>query len=152
MTSKKLIDSFLSEKNIAVIGVSGSRKKFGYTIYKEFKSKGYNVYPVNPNAKEIDGEECYPDLLTLSKSRRIEVAILVVPPLSVKIVIRDAYLAGIKKIWMQQGSESEEAINFCKEKGIDVIYNECVLMFAEPAAFIHRAHRWINGMIGKLPR
>ncbi|OGU76237.1 MAG: hypothetical protein A2V93_02910 [Ignavibacteria bacterium RBG_16_34_14] len=150
MTSKKLIEEFLSEKNIAVVGVSGNRKKFGYVIYKELKSKGYNVYPVNPNATNVDGEKCYPSLLALSG--KVETAILVITPFAAREVVKDAYIAGIKKIWMQQGSESEEAISYCKEVGIDVIHNECVLMFAEPAAFFHRAHRWVWGVVGKLPQ
>ncbi len=150
MTSKKLIEDFLSEKNIAVVGVSRNDKKFGYTIFKELKTKGYNVYPVNPNASNIDGEKCYPSLLALQG--KVEAAILVIPPFVARETVKDAHSAGIKKIWMQQGSESEEAINYCEEIGIDVIHNECVLMFAEPAAFFHRAHRWINGLVGKLPR
>jgi predicted CoA-binding protein len=39
MTSKKLVEDFLSQKNIAVVGASGNRKKFGYIIYKELKPK-----------------------------------------------------------------------------------------------------------------
>ena len=150
MTSKKLVNEFLSEKNIAVVGVSRSGKKFGYTLFKDLKTKGYNVYPVNPNAPVIDDEKCYPSLLALRG--KVEAAILVVPPFATKEVVKDAYSAGIKKVWMQLGSESEEAVIFCEETGIDVIQNECVLMFAEPAAFFHRAHRWVNGLVGRLPR
>ena len=150
MTSKKLVKEFLSEKNIAVVGVSRSGKKFGYTLFKDLKTKGYNVYPVNPNAAFIDDEKCYPSLLALRG--KVEAAVLVVPPFATKEVVKDAYSAGIKKVWMQLGSESEEAVIFCEETGIDVIQNECVLMFAEPAAFFHRAHRWVNGLVGRLPR
>jgi hypothetical protein len=149
MISKKLIEDFLSENNVAVVGVSRNRKKFGYTIYKELKSKGYNVYPVNPNAADIDGEKCYPSLLPLQG--KVEAAVFVIPPFASKEAVKDAYTAGIKKIWMQQGTESKEAVIFCEETGIEVIYNECILMFAEPTAFFHRAHRWINSMVGKLP-
>ena len=145
MTSKKLVEDFLSEKNIAVVGVSRTGKGFGYTAYKELRSKGYNVYSVNPNAHDIEGEKCYPSLLALQG--KVDAAVLVVPPF-----VKDAHSAGIKKIWMQQGSESDEAIVFCEESGIDVIHNECILMFAEPSAFIHRAHKWVWGVIGKLPR
>ena len=141
MTSKKLVEDFLSEKNIAVVGVSRTGKGFGYTAYKELRSKGYNVYSVNPNAHDIEGEKCYPSLLALQG--KVDAAVL---------VVKDAHSAGIKKIWMQQGSESDEAIVFCEESGIDVIHNECILMFAEPSAFIHRAHKWVWGVIGKLPR
>ncbi len=149
MTSRKLIDEFLSEKNIAIVGVSRSGKKFGYTLFKDLKTKGYNVFPVNPNTAFIDDEKCYPSLLTLRG--KVEAAVLVVPPFATKEVVKDAYSAGIKKIWMQLGSESEEAVIFCEGMGIDVIKNECVLMFAEPAAFFHRAHRWVNGLVGRLP-
>ena len=150
MTSKKLINEFLSEKNIAIVGVSRSGKRFGYTLFKDLKTKGYNVYPVNPNAALIDDEKCYPSLLALRG--KVGAAVLVVPPFATKEVVRDAYSAGIYKVWMQLGSESEEAITFCEESGIDVIHNECVLMFAEPAAFFHKAHRWVNGLVGRLPR
>ncbi|RPI75884.1 MAG: CoA-binding protein [Ignavibacteriales bacterium] len=150
MTSKKLVEDFLSQKDIAVVGVSATKKKFGYIIFTELKAKGYNVYPVNPKTDNIDGERCYPDLISLRGE--IQATILVVPPAAAKEVVKDAVSAGIKKIWMQQGSESNEAIQYCKENGIDVIDNECILMFAQPSGFIHRAHKWVWGLAGKLPQ
>lgn len=150
MTSKKLIDDFLSKRNIAVVGISAKSRKFGNIIFNELKSKGYNVYPVNPNTENINGERCYPDLLSIGKN--VEGAILVIPPSATEKVVKDANSAGIRRIWMQQGSESEEAIKYCDENGIDVIHNECILMFSEPADFIHKAHRWVWGVFGKLPQ
>jgi predicted CoA-binding protein len=147
--SKKIIEDFLSQKNIAVVGVSGSKKKFGYIIYNELKSKGYNVYPVNPNIESIDGQKCYPSLIQLNNL--VDAAVLVVPPLVSNEVVKDAHSAGIKMIWMQQGSESDECIKYCEENGISIICKECILMFVEPAGFIHRAHKWVWGVIGKLP-
>lgn len=55
-----------------------------------------------------------------------------------------------EKVWMQQGSHSKVAEEYCAENGIDCISNECILMFAEPAGFIHRVHRWIWSIAGKL--
>lgn len=55
-----------------------------------------------------------------------------------------------EKVWMQQGSQSKVAEEYCAENGINCISNECILMFAEPAGFIHRAHRWIWSIAGKL--
>ena len=66
-----------------------------------------------------------------------------VPRSETEKVIQDAIRSGISHIMIQQGAESEKAINLCKEKGIDIIAGECVLMFAEPTAFYHRIHRWI---------
>jgi len=55
-----------------------------------------------------------------------------------------------EKVWMQQGSQSKVAEEYCAENGIDCISNECILMFAEPAGFIHRVHRRIWSIAGKL--
>jgi len=150
MTSKKLINDFLSQRNIAVVGISSKSRKFGNIIFNELKSKGYNVYPVNPNTENINGERCYPNLSSIGEN--VEGAILVIPPSATEKVVKDANSAGVRRIWMQQGSESEEAIKYCDENGIDVIHNECILMFAEPAGFIHKAHRWVWGVFGKLPQ
>jgi uncharacterized protein len=150
MTSKKLIDEFLSQKNIAVVGVSRSGKNFGCIIYNDLKSRGYNVYPVNPHVETIDGEKCYSNLLQLKG--KAEAAILIIPPSATEEVVTDARSAGIKMIWMQQGSESEKAVEYCEENKIDVIDRECILMFLEPAGFIHKAHKWIWGVMGKLPQ
>jgi hypothetical protein len=67
-------------------------------------------------------------------------------------VVMEANEAGIKKVWLQQGSQSDEAINYCEENEIDFVSNECILMFAQPSAFIHRAHKWVWGVLGKLPQ
>jgi predicted CoA-binding protein len=150
MTSKKFVENFLSEKSIAVVGASRNKKKFGYTVFKELKSKGYNVFPVNPNTEHIENEKCYPDLISIPGE--INAALLVTPPSATMQVVKDAFNKGIKKIWMQQGSESEEAIRFCEENSIEVAYKECILMFAEPTAFFHRAHRWVKGLTGQLPK
>lgn len=63
----------------------------------------------------------------------------------------EAAECGIRRIWMQQGAESAEAVGFCERAGIPVVHGECILMFAEPPAWIHRAHRWLRGKFGKLP-
>jgi len=66
-----------------------------------------------------------------------------------KVVLK-VHQAGIEKVWIQQGSQSKVAEEYCAENGINCISNECILMFAEPAGFIHRAHRWIWSIAGKL--
>jgi predicted CoA-binding protein len=78
--------------------------------------------------------------------------ITIVPPAATEEVVKQAHAAGIKRIWMQQGSESEAAIRYCRDNGMTVIDGECILMFAEPAAFYHRFHRWIWKILGKLPQ
>lgn len=149
MNSKKIVEDFLSQKKIAVVGVSRKKTKFGNAIYKELKQKGYNVFPVNPNMQTFEGDTCYSDLRSIPGNA--DAVVINVPPLQAEKVVREANQAGIKKVWLQQGSQSEAAIKYCQENGIDYVSNECILMFAQPSAFIHRAHKWIWGVLGKLP-
>ncbi|MGB5289419.1 MAG: CoA-binding protein [Ignavibacteriaceae bacterium] len=150
MNSKTVVDDFLSQKKIAVVGVSRKKTKFGNAIYREMKQKGYQVYPINPNMNVFDGETCYPDLHSLPE--KIDAVIVNVPPAQTEKVVREVKKAGINKVWLQQGSQSDAAVKFCEENGIDCVSNECVLMFAQPSAFMHRAHRWVWGVFGKLPQ
>ena len=150
MNSKKSVNEFLAQKKIAVVGVSRNKKKFGNTIYNELKQKGYQVYPINPNLNEYEGTICYPDLLSLPEE--IDAVIINVPPAQTEQVVKEVKDAGIKKVWLQQGSQSDTAVKFCEENGIDCVSNECILMFAQPTAFFHRAHKWVWGVMGKLPQ
>ena len=150
MNSKKVVEDFIAQKKIAVVGVSRKKTKFGNAIYKELKQKGYNVFPINPHMNTFEGDVCYPDLLSLPE--KIDAVIINVPPAQTEKVIREAKQAGINKVWLQQGSQSDEAVKFCEENGIDCVSNECILMFAQPSAFMHRAHKWVWGILGKLPQ
>ena len=150
MNSKKLIDEFLSQKTIAVAGVSRKRSKFGNVIYREMKKKGYRVYPINSNTDEIEGDKCYPDVFSLPE--QVGGVIITLPSAQSEKVLKEMGDVGIRRVWLQQGSQSDEAVNFCNENRIDCVSNECVLMFAEPTAFFHRAHRWVWGVLGKLPK
>jgi uncharacterized protein len=149
MTTKKIVEDFLLQKKIAVVGVSRKKTKFGNAIYKELKQKGYNVFPVNPHINTFEGDICYPDLLSLPE--KVDAVVINVSSLQTEKVVRDAKQAGINKLWLQQGSQSGEAVKFCEENGIDYVSNECILMFTQPSAFIHRAHKWVWGVLGKLP-
>ena len=149
MTSKAAVQDFLAQRTLAVVGASRDGKKFGNKVYKDLIRKGYQTYPVNPNAEEIEGQPCYPNLSALPEA--VDGVVFVVPPAETEKVVREAAEVGIARVWMQQGSESEEAVRLCEENGISVVSGECILMFAEPAEFYHRMHRWVWGVMGKLP-
>jgi len=150
MTLKASIDDFLAQQTIAVVGVSRKANKFGNAVLKELKAKEYNVLPINPYAETIDGERCYPNLNALPKP--VDGVVIAVPPSQTEKVVQEASKAGIRRIWMQQGSGSDVAIRFCEEQGITVIHGHCILMFAEPTAFYHKLHRWLWQLIGKYPK
>jgi len=124
---EELIKAFLDKKNIfAVVGASRDPQKYGYQVYKDLKNAGYEVYPVNPNADEILGDKCYPNLENLPK--KPDVVDVVVPPKVTEQLIETCKKLEITKVWMQPGSESETAVKFCQENGIDTVYGVCVMI------------------------
>ncbi|MBK8944792.1 MAG: CoA-binding protein [Ignavibacteriae bacterium] len=149
MTSQKNISDFLSCNNFAVVGVSRKKTKFGNAIYKELRKKNLNVFPVNPNLEIFEGDKCFKNLNELKG--KIDAVINCVSPNKTLSIVNEANSIGVKNIWMQQGSETDEAINYCKENGINEIHKECILMFVEPVNSIHSFHKWIWKILGKLP-
>ena len=150
MSSLKDIKEFLDQKNIVVAGVSRSGKNIGNSIYNELKKKNYNVVQLNPNADEIMGEKCFKSFEELPKD--ISAAVLCVQPSESISAVKEALNKGIKKVWMQLGSDSEEAINFCKENNMVCVYGQCFLMFAEPVESVHKFHRFFYKLFGKYPK
>ena len=123
--NEELIKVFLDKRNVfAVVGASRDPQKYGYQVYKDLKGAGYKVYPVNPNAQEILGDKCYPSLEKLPV--KPDVVNVVVPPKVTERLVETCKKLGITKVWMQPGSESEKAIKFCEENGINVVYGVCV--------------------------
>jgi hypothetical protein len=150
MTTRADIDDFLACERIAVVGLSRSGKKFGRAAYRELKAKGYDVVPVHPQAAEIDGDPCFATLEAVTPP--VDGVLVVVPPAQSLAVVGDAERAGVNRVWLQQGAQSDEAIRYCHEHGMRVVADECILMFARPTGLLHRAHRWIAGAMGQVPR
>jgi predicted CoA-binding protein len=150
MSSRAMVTDFVAQRKLAVVGVSRQGRKFGNTAFRELKAKGYKLVPVHPQAETIEGERCYPNLASLPEP--VDGVLVVVPPAETEKVVREAAAAGIKRVWMQQGAESPAAIKFCQENGLNAVHGECILMFIEPAAWFHRAHRWVWKLLGKLPK
>jgi len=121
------LDAFLDKGNvIAIVGASRNKEKYGYKLFKALLNANYDVYPVNPNAGEIDGHKCYPNLKSLPK--KPDVVITVVPPKITEVIVDEVIDLGIKRVWMQPGSESSKAIEKCKKNGIDVIAKMCFVV------------------------
>jgi len=149
MNTKAELDTFFSQPALAVVGVSRSGKKFGNMAFRELKGRGKKVYPVHPGVDQIEGETCYPDVASLPKD--VGGIVVVVPPARAEKVVREAHEAGIHRVFLQQGSESPATIEFCQKNDISLISGHCIMMF--PAARgMHKPHRWLWGLLGKLPR
>jgi predicted CoA-binding protein len=154
MTSRGLIDDFLNLKRVALVGVSREPKDFSRSMFREFVRRGYDAVPVNPGATEVDGRPCFPRVQDISPP--VDGVLLMTSPQKTDIVVRDCAEAGIRRIWMYRaagaGAVSENALQFCEEKGIDVVPGYCPYMFWGDSGFGHRLHGFIMKMMGRYPR
>ena len=124
---EELIRKFLDKGNIfAVVGASRNPTKYGHQVYRDLKEAGYEVYPVNPNAEEVLGDKCYPGIESLPV--KPDVVDVVVSPKVTEKIVKTCRRLGIGKVWMQPGSESKRAINFCIDNDINVIHTVCVMI------------------------
>ncbi len=119
----------LKERNatIALIGASNNKNKYGNRIYLDLRSKGYHVIPINPKEELIEGDKAY---RTIEEMETLpDIANFVVPPpIAMKIAQHIADL-GIKHLWFQPGSESDELENWLKNtNGIKYLINSCIMV------------------------
>jgi len=149
MTTLKQINEFLDSQPIALVGASRNPKKFGYSAFKELKEKGMKIIPVNPQADEIMGEKSYPNVKMLPPE--VQSIIIFTKKDQTASVIRDAKEKGIKQIWIQQMSDSKEALEELKASGINVITGQCILMHFKPHS-IHKFHKSLKKFFGSFPK
>jgi len=137
------VHEFLSQRRIAVAGISRSGKDAGNAIYKKLKETGHEVFGVNPNAKEIDGEPCYPDLASIPGG--VDGVIAVTTPVVTEKIVQDCVTLGIKHVWMHRSignSVSVAGIETAKENNIKVIAGGCPMMFQERVDIGHKCMKW----------
>jgi predicted CoA-binding protein len=148
------VAAFLRGRRIAVAGVSRQPNQAANAVFRKLRDSGYEVFPINPNALEVEGARCYSSVAAVPE--RIDgVVIATAPDISVQIVqqCRDR---DVRRVWFHRsfgnGSVSEEAVRECAAQGIDCIVGGCPLMFCEPVDFGHRCMRWWLQRQGRVPQ
>lgn len=148
------VDEFLSLKRLAVAGVSRGGKEAANAIYKKLRSSGFEVFAVNPNARQIEGDACYPDIGSIPGG--VEGVVIATHPDVAPEVVGQCRAAGVGHVWMHRsfggGSVSAAAVELCREAGISVIPGACPMMYCKPVDLGHRCMRWILGVTGGLPK
>ena len=147
--TKDKIDQFFSSKKYAVIGVSEDTKKFGNSLFKEMTKAGYDTTPVNPKLGEFEGKKCYASVSDLPED--IDAVLITTKPKHTIKVIKEAEEKGIKNIWLQQGAEDQDCINYLENSDINAIYKKCGIMFANPKG-IHGFHAFLSKLFGTYPK
>lgn len=137
-----LVQDFLAQKRIAVVGVSDKRETGCNAAYKKFKESGYHVYAVNPRLTTFDGAQCYPDLKSIPE--KPDAVFTLTNPKVTEQIVQQCVDLGIKHIWMHclmgtkpglganATSVSQEAVQLCRENGITVIPGACPNQFLKP--------------------
>jgi predicted CoA-binding protein len=149
---KSMVEDFLAQKRVAVVGVSRSLNKTGDAIYDKFNTHGYEVFPINPHTKEYKGVPCYPSVKDVPGG--VQAAMLVTSPENTDKVVRECAEAGVSHVWMHNAfssSVSDEAVQFCKQNGINVIPGACPMMYLDPD-FGHVIIKTIGRVAGFVPR
>ena len=148
--TKASIDAFLSSRKLAIAGVSRDMKKFGYQVFKQLKEKGFEVYPINPNADNIDGTPCFRSVSTLPLN--VHSLVILTPKKLTRDIVAEAIAKGIDNIWIQQMSDTREAVELTKSHPVNLVTRECILMHTDPVQGIHKFHRNIKRFFGLYPR
>ena len=152
-----LVQDFLAQKTIAVVGVSDKRETGCNLAYHKFKETGYQVFPVNPRLETFEGEPCYPDLAALPE--KPDAVFILTNPQVTEQVVQQCVELGIPRVWMHcmmgtkpglaegMTSVSQAAVQACRENGITVIPGACPNQYLKPD-FGHAMMRVLFRTIG----
>jgi predicted CoA-binding protein len=148
------VDTFLRGRRIAVAGVSRGPNQAANAVFRKLKGAGYEVFPINPNASEVEGVTCYAGVADVPV-RLDGVVIATAPDVAVEIV-RQCAGRGVRRVWFHRslgdGSVSDEAVRECAAKGVECIVGGCPLMFCEPVDFGHKCLKWWLQRQGRVPK
>jgi len=152
-----LVQDFLAQKKVAIVGVSDKRESGCNLAYKNFKENGYQVYAVNPRMTTYDGTACYPDLKSIPE--KPDAVFILTSPKTTEQIVQQCVELGIKHVWMHclmgtkpglgagMTSVSQDAVQMCRENGIAVIPGACPNQFLKPD-FGHALMRVMMRSIG----
>jgi len=152
---KQAATEFLGHRRIAVTGVSRKPASHGgNVVYQRLRDRGYEVFAVNPNADEVEGDVCYQDLKSIPDG--VEAVVIATSPAHADSTMQECHELGIRNVWMHRsfgtGSVSDSATRFGREHGITVIDGGCPLMFEPCSDGAHKVMKALFTMTGKVPR
>jgi uncharacterized protein len=153
---KEAAAEFLANKRIAVTGVSRDPKggHGSNVVYQRLRQRGYEVFAVNPNAEQVEGDRCYHDLGSIPGG--VDAVVIGTRPEVAEATVRQCAELGIKQVWMHRGpgpgSVSKAAADYGRQHGITVIEGGCPLMFDPTADPGHKAMRLVFMLTGNVPR
>ena len=123
-------------------------------MYQRLRDRGYEVFAVNPNADEVEGDRCYHDLASIPGG--VEAVVIATSPDRAEQTMRECVELSIDHVWMHRGpgpgSVSEAAAGYGREHGVSVIDGGCPCMFGPTADKGHKAMCVLLKLSGNVPR
>jgi predicted CoA-binding protein len=148
-----VIQGFLSQKRIAIVGVSQDPKELSRALLRTFRGRGCEVYAVNPAMQSVDDARCYANLRDIEQP--VDGVLVMTSPAVTEQVVQECAELHIPRVWMYraggQGSVSPQAVEYCQEHGIAVVPGECPYMFLSGEPWFHRLHGFIKKITGSYP-
>ena len=153
--TKDAAADFLSHKRVAVTGVSRTPANHGSNVvYKRLRERGYEVFAVNPNAEEVEGDRCYTDLKSVPAD--LDWVVIGTRPETAESTMHECVDLGITRVWMHrsfgQGSVSEDATRYGRAHGMQVIDGGCPCMFDPTADVGHKCMRAMLRVTRNVPK
>jgi predicted CoA-binding protein len=153
-TLREAADEFLAQHRIAIAGVSRDPKQPANLIYRRLRDTGHEVFAVNPQAQEVEGDRCYASVRAIADG--VDGVVIVTPPGATLGVVDDCSAAGVPRVWIHRGmgpgSSSPAAVERRHEQGIKVIPGGCPNMYGASSDPGHRCLGAMLRVTGKLPR
>jgi uncharacterized protein len=148
------VTAFLRGRRFAVAGVSRQPGQAANAVFRRLKLAGYEVFPVNPKASEVEGTTSYPEIAAVPGA--LDGVVIATAPDVSDQVVRQCGDHGVPRVWFHRsfgnGSVSQEAVRTCEARGIACIVGGCPLMFCEPVDVGHRCMRWWLQRQGRAPK
>ena len=152
--SLEIIEDFLAQKRIAIIGASRNPKSFSIMLLNELCRRGYDIVPVNSKTPNVLGRACYARVQDIQPA--VQGAILLMSPQVTETAITECAKAGIPRIWIYgangKTTVSQQVLDSCREQGIKVIAGQCPFMFLPRSGGVHRFHGFVRKITGRYPQ
>jgi uncharacterized protein len=145
--SRAGITDFFGQERLAIVGVSRNEKEYSRLVFRELRDRGYDVVPINPEAKELEGVRCYASVSEVTPT--VAGALVLLPAATVEAAVRDCVEAGIRRIWLR--NDEPAARELCQREGIALVSGYCPFMFLSDTAFFHKCHAFGLKLAGKYP-
>jgi predicted CoA-binding protein len=150
LITQQQIDNFLKANTIAIAGASRDEKSFSSQVALHLNKLGYKLWLINPQYSSIEKQSNHLQSIAELPSD-INNLLILTPANQTESVVAEAIKKGIKNIWIQQYSDTPNALKLARENRINVVHHQCIFMFSQPEG-MHKFHHRIKKVFGALPK